>query len=51
MPYIVKKGKNSREFLIVKQKTGEVVGRSTTMKKAYASIAHREKGEAKKNRA
>ena len=48
MPYIVKKVKGAKKFAIVNHKTGRVVGHSTTMKKAYASIAHREDVELKK---
>lgn len=47
-PYIVKKVKGIKKFAIINHKTGEVVGHSTTMKKAYASIAHREDAEEKK---
>lgn len=48
MSYIVKKGKGSRPFLIVNQKTGEVVGRSNTLNKASRSAGYREEAVAKK---
>ena len=47
MPYIVKKGSGKRPFRIVNQKTGEVVGTSTTLKNAHGSIAHRMDAESK----
>lgn len=50
MPYIVKKGKKKNDFLIVNQKTRQVVGHSTTIEKAYRSIEYREDAE-KKTRA
>ena len=50
MPYIVKKGKGKRPYKIIKQKTGEIVGTSISLKAAWASIAHREEGEKQKKK-
>jgi len=47
MPYVVKKGKD-KKFLIVNQKTGITVGKSTTLAKANRSIGYREEAENKK---
>lgn len=46
MPYTIKK-KNG-QYLIIKKTTGEIVGRSSSLAKARASIAYRESGDTKK---
>lgn len=45
MPYKVQKVKGQKKFAIINAITHKVVGHSTTAKKAYASIAHREDAE------
>jgi len=50
MPYIVRKGKGSKEFLIVNQKTNSIVGHSDSMDKAYRSIKYREEAEREKGK-
>jgi len=50
MPYIVRKA-GPKKFLIVNQKTGEVVGHSTSVDKAYRSIGYRMEGEKNKRKA
>ena len=51
MPYIVKKGKDDKSFLIYNQKTRRVVGRSDSLDKANRSIQYRLEAEAKKRSA
>lgn len=47
MPYTIRKviRKGRRLYLIVRKRDGKVVGRSTSMAKAQASIGHRMSGE------
>lgn len=48
MPWGVKKGKGPRPYKIVKKTTGKVVGSSTSLAKAKASIRARYMGEHQK---
>jgi hypothetical protein len=47
MPYIIKKGKGKKPWMIVKKSTGKVVGHSATRAQAARSIGYREEGEKK----
>lgn len=47
MPYTIRKGKGDRPYRIINKQTRKVVGTSTSLAKAKASIGHRESAEAK----
>ena len=48
MPYIIKKRKGPRPYKIIRKNDGKVVGSSTSMAKAKASIGHRMSNEPNK---
>lgn len=50
MPYLIKKGKGKKPFLIVNKQTGKVVGHSDSRAKAARSIGYRMEGESIKKK-